>query len=142
MTSDGLTSAESPRWYIKKHRYNDAFKSLRRLRNTPLQAARDLYYIHSQVRLEEIMLGDGDIRGIRVSEGEKITIRRGRYLTRFTQLFTIPRVRRATLAAFVVMIAQQMCGSKCSDHLPRTSVTMLTTNHSQYHGLLLIKLVR
>jgi MFS family permease len=25
-------------------------------------------------------------------------------------LFTIPRVRRATLASFVVMIAQQMCG--------------------------------
>lgn len=58
------------------------------------------------------MLGDGDIRGIRVSEGEKVTINRGRYLTRFIQLFTIPRVRRATLAAFVVMIAQQMCGSK------------------------------
>ena len=58
------------------------------------------------------MLGDGDVRGIRVSEGEKVTIRRGRYLTRFFQLFTIPRVRRATLAAFVVMIAQQMCGSK------------------------------
>ena len=106
-----LNLVESPRWYIKKHRYRDAFTSLNRLRATPLQAARDLYYIHSQVRLEEIMLGDGDIRGIRVSEGEKITIRKGRYLTRFIQLFTIPRVRRATLAAFVVMIAQQMCGS-------------------------------
>lgn len=26
------------------------------------------------------------------------------------ELFTIPRVRRATLASFVVMLAQQMCG--------------------------------
>ena len=34
------------------------------------------------------------------------------YVTRFIQLFTIPRVRRATLASFTVMIAQQMCGSK------------------------------
>lgn len=32
------------------------------------------------------------------------------YFTRFIQLFTIPRVRRATLASWVVMIAQQMCG--------------------------------
>lgn len=31
-------------------------------------------------------------------------------ITRFGELFTIPRVRRATLASFVVMIAQQMCG--------------------------------
>ena len=31
-------------------------------------------------------------------------------MTRFIQLFTIPRVRRATLASFTVMIAQQMCG--------------------------------
>lgn len=59
------------------------------------------------------MLGDGDIRGVRVSEGEKITVRKGRYVSRLLQLFTIPRVRRATLATFVVMIAQQMCGSRC-----------------------------
>ena len=34
------------------------------------------------------------------------------YIKRFTELFTIPRVRRATLASFTVMLAQQMCGSK------------------------------
>lgn len=99
---------ESPRWYIKKHQYQDAFNSLRRLRNTPLQAARDLYYIHAQVRLEEIMLGDGDIQKM---DGKQHFTSKGRYIARFIQLFTIARVRRATLAAFVVMIAQQMCGS-------------------------------
>ena len=31
-------------------------------------------------------------------------------MTRFIELFTIPRVRRATLASFTVMLAQQMCG--------------------------------
>jgi hypothetical protein len=31
---------------------------------------------------------------------------------RFFELFTIPRLRRATQASGVVMIAQQMCGSK------------------------------
>ncbi|KAL9594523.1 MAG: hypothetical protein Q9219_006987 [cf. Caloplaca sp. 3 TL-2023] len=98
---------ESPRWYIKKHRYRDAFDSLRRLRNTPVQAARDLYYIYAQVRLEEMMLGDGDLK---ISEGEEHYRTSGRYFTRFMQLFLIARIRRATLAAFVVMIAQQMCG--------------------------------
>ena len=109
--SEADSSPESPRWYIKKHRYHDAFKSMKRLRNTPLQAARDLYYIHAQVRLEEMMLGDGDIT---VNNGEEQHSSSGRYSTRFIQLFTIARVRRATLAASVVMIAQQMCGSKSS----------------------------
>jgi MFS family permease len=37
-------------------------------------------------------------------------LRGSNYFSRFIELFTIPRVRRATLASFVVMIAQQMCG--------------------------------
>ncbi|KAK8923300.1 hypothetical protein H634G_10388 [Metarhizium anisopliae BRIP 53293] len=83
---------ESPRWYIKKGRYRDAMRSLMRLRNTPIQAARDLYYIHVQLQVEKEFMGHGD------------------YLNRFIDLFRIPRIRRATLASFVVMIAQQMCG--------------------------------
>lgn len=70
----------------------DAYKSLLRLRNHPIQAARDLYYINAQIEIEAEAMGDSN------------------YITRFFQLFTIPRVRRATLASFVVMIAQQMCG--------------------------------
>lgn len=34
---------ESPRWLMKKDRYLAAFKSLCRVRNSELQAARDLY---------------------------------------------------------------------------------------------------
>ncbi|KAL8971911.1 MAG: hypothetical protein Q9197_003038 [Variospora fuerteventurae] len=83
---------ESPRWYIKKGRYDRAFKSLCRLRNTRLQAARDLYYISAQINEEAAIIGKSN------------------YVTRFVELFTIPRVRRATLASFVVMLAQQMCG--------------------------------
>ncbi|PHH85973.1 hypothetical protein CDD83_10910 [Cordyceps sp. RAO-2017] len=83
---------ESPRWYIKKNRYADAFRSLLRLRNNPIQAARDLYYIHVQLQVESEFIVHGT------------------YIGRFFDLFTIPRVRRATLASFVVMIAQQMCG--------------------------------
>ncbi|KAH6900125.1 hypothetical protein B0T10DRAFT_393874 [Thelonectria olida] len=86
---------ESPRWYMKKNRYLDAMKSLLRLRNHPVQAGRDLYYIHAQLELEYEFV---EFFG------------KGSYLSRFLELFTIPRVRRATLASFVVMIAQQMCG--------------------------------
>lgn len=67
-------------------------KSLLRLRINPLQAARDLYYIHKQLEIEAAIVGKNN------------------YFTRLIQLFTIPRVRRATLASFTVMIAQQMCG--------------------------------
>ncbi|GAB7323118.1 hypothetical protein MBLNU13_g05624t1 [Cladosporium sp. NU13] len=83
---------ESPRWYMKKNRYEKAYKSLLRLRHHEIQAARDLYYIHCQLQIEASIVGKTN------------------YFTRFAQLFTIPRVRRATLASFVVMIAQQMCG--------------------------------
>jgi hypothetical protein len=75
---------------MKKNRYPEAYRSLVRLRHSSLQAARDLYYIHVQLMIEsKIVRGDT-------------------YVTRFTELFTIPRVRRATLASFVVMIAQQV----------------------------------
>ncbi|CBX98508.1 similar to sugar transporter [Plenodomus lingam JN3] len=84
---------ESPRWYMKKGKYTQAFKSLRRLRNNDIQAARDLYYIHAQLRVENSLIS------------LKTNI-----VTRFIQLFTIPRLRRATVASGVVMIAQQMCG--------------------------------
>ncbi|KAK3944498.1 hypothetical protein QBC46DRAFT_251951 [Diplogelasinospora grovesii] len=83
---------ESPRWYMKKNKYPQAYQSLLKLRNNPVQAARDLYYIHAQLEVEREIIG------------------KSTYIQRFIELFTIPRVRRATLASFTVMIAQQMCG--------------------------------
>ncbi|KAM0746490.1 hypothetical protein T439DRAFT_132578 [Meredithblackwellia eburnea MCA 4105] len=83
---------ESPRWLMKKNRYPEAYKSFCRLRHHELQAARDIYYCHVQLEIE-----------LAAKTG-------GSYITRFIELFTIPRVRRASLAAFVVMLAQQLCG--------------------------------
>lgn len=83
---------ESPRWLMKKNRYPQALRSLIRLRHHKIQACRDLYYIH-----------------VLLMEEQKV-IRGANYFQRFTELFTIPRVRRATIAASVVMLAQQMCG--------------------------------
>jgi hypothetical protein len=72
--------------------YAKAMKSLLILRNHPLLAARDLYYINAQIEIERDIVGNAS------------------YVKRFSELFTIPRVRRATLASWTVMIAQQMCG--------------------------------
>ncbi|KAK5118188.1 hypothetical protein LTR85_008168 [Meristemomyces frigidus] len=83
---------ESPRWLMKKGRYAEAYQSLLRLRNSPIQAARDLYYVHAQLLIEHKIIGTTN------------------YAQRIVEMFTIPRVRRATLASFTVMIAQQMCG--------------------------------
>jgi MFS family permease len=91
---------ESPRWLMKKHEVAKAYKSLLRLRNTPLQAARDLYYIHAQLVYEDALLEDSGLA------------KTSNMFVRFAELFTIPRLRRATQASGIVMIAQQMCGSK------------------------------
>jgi len=80
---------ESPRWYLKKKRVNKAYQSFRRLRPTRVQAARDLYYAYVNIQVEE-------------------SIKRGRNLV--TELFTVPRNRRAAMASWIVMFMQQFCG--------------------------------
>ncbi|TAQ86026.1 hypothetical protein B7494_g5655 [Chlorociboria aeruginascens] len=89
---------ESPRWLMKKHKAAKAYKSLLRLRNTPLQAARDLYAIHAQLIYEDALLEKAGLS------------KNSNMFTRFFEIFTIPRLRRATQASGIVMIAQQMCG--------------------------------
>ncbi|KAL7942930.1 sugar transporter domain-containing protein [Trichoderma barbatum] len=89
---------ESPRWYMKKGKHEKAWGSLLRLRNHPIQAARDLYYIQCLLDQEVLLV---EKAGLKVTNN---------MFTRFVELFTIPRIRRATWASGIVMIAQQMCG--------------------------------
>ncbi|KAK2612484.1 hypothetical protein QQS21_001422 [Conoideocrella luteorostrata] len=89
---------ESPRWYLKKRKHLKAWKSLLKLRNTPLQAARDLFYIDCLLDQEDVLVKE---------TGLKVT---SNVFTRFIELFTIPRIRRATWASGIVMISQQLCG--------------------------------
>ncbi|KAI6102837.1 hypothetical protein F5141DRAFT_1050511 [Pisolithus sp. B1] len=84
-----LWAPESPRWLIGKGRYEDAFNELCRLRFSPVQAARDLYYIHILLEAENEM-------------------KKGR--NRVVEMFTIPRNRNAALASWIVMFGQQFCG--------------------------------
>ncbi|CAF1277668.1 unnamed protein product [Didymodactylos carnosus] len=80
---------ESPRWYMKKNRCSKAFECLLRLRRTPLLAARDLYYMHVNLRVEKNM-------------------KTGRNLMK--EMFTVPRNRRAAQSSFLLMFMQQFCG--------------------------------
>ena len=84
---------ESPAWYFKAGRYDRAYRSLTRLRNTEVQAAKELYgsYLQQQVRAKSTKLSSS-------------------YLSRLLELFSIPRIRHASLAACTVMLAQQLCG--------------------------------
>ncbi|KAL4926381.1 sugar porter family MFS transporter [Aspergillus undulatus] len=83
---------ESPRWLIEHNKIPSAFKSFQRLRNTDVQAARDLYYAYVGVELER-----------KINKGKN-------FFTMFWELFSIPRNRRATLASWIVMFLQQFCG--------------------------------
>ena len=60
-----------------------------RLRATPLQAARDMYYMSALLEAEE-------------------DVKKGRNL--LLELFRVPRNRRATQASGLVMFMQQFCG--------------------------------
>ncbi|KAI5360081.1 Putative major facilitator, sugar transporter, major facilitator superfamily [Septoria linicola] len=83
---------ESPAWYVKHgERFDKAFDSLCRLRNTRLQAAKELFMVQ-QTRKSSRSNARASLWKL------------------FSELFTIPRVRRATLAAYTAMLAQQLCG--------------------------------
>lgn len=113
---------------MKKGRYPKAFRSFCRLRNSPLQAARDMFYVWAQLEEEKAIL-DGTT-----------------YFGRVRDLFVVPRVRRATLGAFVVMLAQQMCTSYVLARSPSGRLLTLLLSWSsrryQHHRLLLVDHLR
>jgi len=89
------------RWLVSKNRYAKAYQSLLKFRGSEILAARELYYVYAQTQQEEILVKES---GVAV---------KANVFTRIVELFTIPRIRRAVQASGIVMIGQQMCGSKC-----------------------------
>lgn len=86
---------ESPAWYIKSNRYNLAYRSLQRLRNTELQAAHEVYAAYLQRKSRS---------------GSDTFTPSTTFFTRLTELLTVPRIRNATFASYTVMLSQQLCG--------------------------------
>ena len=88
----------------------------RAIRNTELQAARDLYYTYVGVQLER-----------KVNKGKNL-------FTQFWELFSVPRNRRATWATWIVMFGQQFCGvniigERYQPLLPSQSLPLVHVSH-------------
>jgi hypothetical protein len=79
---------ESPRWYMSKGRQAKAYQAMCRLRYNKIQAARDVFYMHTLLEAESSMkLGQNKIK----------------------ELITVPRNRRAMFGSEIVMFMQQVC---------------------------------
>lgn len=65
---------ESPRWYLTKGRHLDAYQSLCKLRYEKVQAARDLFYMHTLLEVEKETMSVGKTAKLK----EFFTIRRNR----------------------------------------------------------------
>ena len=82
---------ESPRWYMSKNRHYKAYQSMVRLRYEKVQAARDVYYMHTLLEAQ---------KEIEANQGNPLL-----------ELVKIPRNRRAMIASEIVMFMQQVSGS-------------------------------
>ncbi|KAL3422420.1 MFS sugar transporter [Phlyctema vagabunda] len=81
---------ESPRWYMSKNRHQKAYHAMTKLRYNKVQAARDIFYMHTLLEAEKetMLLGQSKVK----------------------EMFIVPRNRRAMQASEIVMFMQQFCG--------------------------------
>ncbi|OTA89268.1 hypothetical protein M434DRAFT_79571 [Hypoxylon sp. CO27-5] len=103
---------ESPRYYMRRgtSSYNPqkAYKVLRRLRRTELQALRDLYLVYKSVELEEYSNVDVESESDGVPHGLFAYIKN--YVSQYKQLFVERRLRNALISSSIVALSQQLCG--------------------------------
>lgn len=81
---------ESPRWLVLRGKHPKALRSLMRVRRCDLAAARDYLLI---------------IEGLHTTDNKALGMMEG-----FRAMATQPRCRSASVAAFTLMVLQQMCG--------------------------------
>ena len=105
-------SCESPRWLIIQGKYGKAFTTLVRLRKERVLAAKELCSIYYQIQAERwLFSGKRNVD----EESEDLNpfvpeLGRTSYLRRLMNHFSFPRIRRAAIAAMVVMLSQQLSG--------------------------------
>ncbi|KAK0639339.1 hypothetical protein B0T16DRAFT_463028 [Cercophora newfieldiana] len=105
---------ESPRWYLSKNRHKGAFDSIRQLRYEKVQAARDLFYMHTLLEAEKEVMSVGKAN-------------------RLKEMFTIRRNRNAMVASETVMFLQQFCGINVIAYY--SSEVFLDANFSEVSAL-------
>ncbi|KAB8266083.1 hypothetical protein BDV32DRAFT_896 [Aspergillus pseudonomiae] len=84
-----FTCPESPRWYMARKCHDKAYRSMCSLRFHKIQAARDLFYMHTLLEAEN---------GMKLGQNKVL------------EMITVPRNRRALVASELVMFLQQFCG--------------------------------
>ncbi|KJZ76758.1 hypothetical protein HIM_03635 [Hirsutella minnesotensis 3608] len=101
---------ESPRYHLIKgpnYSVEKAYKVLLQVRNTELQALRDLYIVHKALEQERVGVGDLDSHAT-LSPGFFWVIRD--FVSQFLQLFQQRRLYNALISTSTVNLAQQLCG--------------------------------
>ena len=122
------SSCESPRWQIIQGQYRKAFTTLVRLRKERILAAKELCSIYYQIQAERWLFS-----GAKFKDAEADTnpfspeLPRTSYRRRLINHFTFPRIRRAALAAMIVMLSQQFSGINV--------IAFLSTNFFSTAGL-------
>ena len=119
-----LSMPESPRWHLLRAyfkygsdkeiarfaHYESAFNSLRFLRRTRIQAARDLVvldtWIGQEIRSDVTLEKQGESSYPTYT----YTTFFGAFLAKFQKLFRNPRCQTALVASLIIMISQQLCG--------------------------------
>jgi hypothetical protein len=107
-----LLCPESPRYHLMKgpnYSPERAYQILRTLRNTELQALRDMYTVHKSIE-EEYMGSVINNAHAKLSPGFWWTIRD--FGRQFRQLFQQRRLYNAVMSTSTVALAQQLCGGK------------------------------
>ncbi|PHH80329.1 hypothetical protein CDD80_1968 [Ophiocordyceps camponoti-rufipedis] len=101
---------ESPRYHLMKgpnYSVQKAYEALRKVRNTELQALRDLYMVYKALEQERVGVLSWDPH-VSLSPGFFWVMRD--FLSQYGQLFRRRRLYNALLSACTVNLAQQLCG--------------------------------
>ncbi|OHF01214.1 hypothetical protein CORC01_03529 [Colletotrichum orchidophilum] len=100
---------ESPRYLMRvsspHYDPQQAYEILKKLRNTELQALRDIYLVHKSIEQEEV---PGGVANLKYIPGFISTV--VGFLRQWRQLFLERRLRNALISSSTVALAQQLCG--------------------------------
>ncbi|KAL7951280.1 MFS general substrate transporter [Trichoderma barbatum] len=101
---------ESPRYHLTRgpnYNVQKAFICMAKIRNTELQALRDMYVVYKSLEQNSMGLGDLDAHAFR-SPGFTWVMRD--FLGQYAQLFRQRRLYNAVISTSTVNLAQQLCG--------------------------------